>query len=309
MKHIRSHIIIYLCCLLWSGMTLLPFHSRAQITSTTVLVMPSPVIDSVGYHCYGGLPIQVYVSNQISPCVYSIQSTIPAIAPIPDNSTGTFYNVIGITDAVFRVHNGACYTDKAVHFDCNGEPLPVRLTDFSARLYQDHEALISWAVQEQSDILRYEVEESADGRVFKYLSTTAAGTGTSQHYEYIDEQLYQGYNFYRLKIIGTDGSVQYSAVRFVIYNRGNEMVWYPNPTSRYLYLEFYNEAGASSLDIKVYNSIAGSQWIDRSYKLQSGLNKLAIDVGLLADGAYHMIYGFKDSKHRGGTIKFQKVTQ
>ncbi|MNS09309.1 hypothetical protein D3C72_407920 [compost metagenome] len=310
MKQIIKHIVPYLIGLLWTGVIGTPVPGRAQISTASVLVLNTPVIDSITYKCYGGIPIQVYVSNQIKPCVYSIVSTIPAqqgIAPLAINTTGTFYNVTGITDAVFRVHNGSCYTDQAIHFDCNGMPLPVILQDFSARLYKGSQALLNWEVTQERGIVRYEVEESADGRTFTYLgSVTASG---SEHYEYTDESLLQGYNFYRLRIIDQDGSVQYSAVRFVIYSRDRAMVWYPNPTNHYLYLEFYNEDGAENLSVKVYNSIAGTQWVDQKYKLSKGLNKLAIDVSLLSDGSYFLMYGYEGSRQQAGSIKFQKVSQ
>lgn len=305
----RSHIILLLWLL--GGVFLIPLRGYSQITSTSVLVMPSPVVDSVGYQCVGSLPIRVYVSNQISPCVYSIEHTIPAIAPIPDNTTGIFYNVYGITDAVFRVNNGACYTDYAVHFDCGGLPLPVLLTDFSVMLYQKNKALLSWTAKEQPGILKYEIEQSADGISFEYLATQMAEgpLGQTKTYELIDENLVQGYNFYRIKIIDTDGSFRYSPVRFVIYSADRDVVWYPNPTDKYLYFEFYNEQNAGTMEIEVYNSIAGSQWIKRTYTLQQGANKIAIDVGNLTDGLYHMNYTIGTRQAQKGTIKFQKISR
>lgn len=307
MKQIIKHIIPLVAGLLWIGATSAPIPGWAQISTASITVLNTPVIDSVTYRCYGNMPVQVYVSNQIRPCVYSIESTVPSMAPVPPNSTGAFYNVYGITDAVFRVHNGSCYTDRAVHFDCNGLPLPVLLEDFSARLYKGSQALLDWEVAKETGISRYEVEESTDGRNFTYLGSLPASG--NKHYEYIDEHLQQGYNFYRLRIVDEDGSVQYSAVRFVIYSRDGAMVWYPNPTSHYLYLEFYNEDGAESMSVKVYNSIAGTQWVDQQYKLSKGLNKLAIDVSLLSDGSYFLMYGYQGSRHQSGSIKFQKVSQ
>lgn len=307
MKQIIKHIVPYLVVLLWTGVFCTPVPGRAQISTASVTVLNTPVIDSVTYRCFGNMPIQVYVSNQIRPCVYSIESTVPSIAAVPPNATGTFYNVYGITDAVFRVHNGSCYTDRSVHFDCNGNPLPVILEDFSARLYKNSHALLNWEVTQETGIVRYEVEESADGRTFTYLGSVAASG--SKHYEYTDESLQQGYNFYRLRIVDQDGSVQYSAVRFVIYSRDGAMVWYPNPTSHYLYLEFYNEDGAEHLSVKVYNSISGSQGVDQKYKLSKGLNKLAVDISLLSDGPYFLMYGYEGSRQQAGSIKFQKVSQ
>ncbi|RQO31642.1 hypothetical protein DBR32_06730 [Taibaiella sp. KBW10] len=304
-----SHIILFI--ILLSGTLWVPFRSYSQINSTSVLIMPSPVIDSVGYQCIGSAPVRVYVSNQISPCIYSIENTIPVIAPVPDNNTGAFYNVYGITDAVFRVNNGACYTDYAVHFDCNGAPLPVTLTDFSAILYQKNKALLSWTVTKELDIREYELEQSIDGISFEYLSTTRADGQNSdtRTYTFIDEQLTQGYNFYRLKIVAADGAFRYSPVRFVIYSAERDIVWYPNPTDKYIYFEFYNEQNADMMHIEVYNSVAGSQWIKRSYKLQQGVNKIAIDVSMLADGMYHMVYAIGDHTKRTGTIKFDKITR
>lgn len=310
MKRIRKYIVQVICCLCCSVLPAVTLQLRAQIASTSVLVLRTPVIDSVGYHCTGVLPIQVYVSNQITPVVYSIESTVPPTAAIPPNTTGTFFNVHGITDAVFRAHNGACYTDMAVHFDCGGDPLPVTLADFSARLHQDNQALLSWRVLREEGVSHYEIEESDDGRSFRYLGTVAANALASpKSYTFIDERLEQGYNFYRVRIVDQDGSVQYSAVRFVIYSRDGAMVWYPNPTSRYLYMEFYNDYGAAAMSTKIYNSISGNESAQHEYTLERGLNKLAIDVSALPDGSYFLMYSLGGDRRRQGMIRFQKVSR
>jgi hypothetical protein len=310
MKRTSKNIIQVICCLCCSVLFSAPLQLRAQIASTSVLVLKTPVIDSVGYHCSGGLPVQVYVSNQIAPVVYSIQSTVPPVAPIPTNHSGTFFNVYGITDAVFRAHNGSCYTDMAVHFDCGGDPLPVTLLDFTAKLYQDNKALLNWTVSREDGLARYEVEESTDGRTFKYLGAVVPVNGQGpKDYEFTDDRLEQGYNFYRLRMVDQDGSVQYSAVRFVIYSRDGTMVWYPNPTSRYLYMEFYNDNRAETIDIRIYNSISGNESAKQQYKLERGLNKLAVDVSLLPDGSYFLMYSLGGDRRHEGTIRFQKVSQ
>lgn len=310
MKRNCKHIIQVICCLCCSVLLAVPLQLQAQIASTSVLVLKIPVIDSVGYHCTGGQPIQVYVSNQIAPVVYSIQSTVPPVAPIPTNNTGTFFNVYGITDAVFRVHNGSCYTDMAVHFDCGGDPLPVTLLDFSAKLYQENKALLNWTVSKEDGLARYEIEESTDGRTFHYLGMVTPDSGQeTRSYEFTDKRLEQGYNFYRLRMVDIDGSVHYSAVRFIIYSRDGTMVWYPNPTSRYLYMEFYNDTRADAIDIRIYNSISGNESAKLQYKLERGLNKLAVDVSLLPNGSYFLMYQLGGDRRYEGTIRFQKVSQ
>ncbi len=302
-------IVHYISGIVCCGVLMLPQQARAQVLSTAqVLVNAQPVIDSVSYNCSSGDPIQVHVSNQHAGCVYAIVSTTPATAPVADNTTGTFAGISGITSAVFRVSNNSCYTDSLVQFDCNGAPLPLELLRFTVRLYQQDAALLEWeAASNMRNTVRYEVERSQDGRSFQYLATVQATAGQGrQNYQHTDTKLAKGYNFYRLKIVHDDGSVLYSAVRMVIYNKEHTVVSYPNPASRLVFLELYHDAPAGSMDISLFNVVSGMEYLKSSQKLVSGLNKIAVDISALADGTYFMRYQVAGGPK--GVIQFKKIT-
>lgn len=302
-------IVIYVYSIACCVILMLPQQASAQVLSTTqVQVNALPVIDSVSYNCTSGIPIQVHVSNHNAGYVYSIVNTTPAIAPVADNTTGTFTGVAGITSAVFRVSNNTCYTDTLVQFDCNGAPLPLDLLDFTVRLHQQDAALLEWTATGNTQTkVRYEVERSYDGRTFQYLGTIhATAMSGRQNYRYIDEKLAKGYNFYRLKIMDEDGSMMYSQVRMVIYKKENAVVWYPNPASRFIYLELYQDEPGGTMDISVFNVVSGIERLKFNQKLVSGQNKIAVDVSTLSDGTYFMRYQLANGDK--GVIQFKKIT-
>ena len=105
--------------------------------------------------------------------------------------------------------------------------LPVTLSSFNAhKSVNDIEVV--WQVQASINVSRYEVERSNDGKSFSSIGSLS--TTTSSNYSYIDFQPAAGANYYRLRIVGTDGSVQYSSiVEMNSSDKNNSISFFPNP--------------------------------------------------------------------------------
>ncbi len=111
-----------------------------------------------------------------------------------------------------------------------GDPgLPVVLT--SAKAYQQNGGIeVEWNTGSEQGIRSYEVEKSADGSSFSKMTTVMAKGQSSNSYGWFDAAVNSGKNYYRIRIVSTDGSVSYSQVLVVNTGAGKGIfALYPNP--------------------------------------------------------------------------------
>jgi hypothetical protein len=116
-------------------------------------------------------------------------------------------------------------------------PLPVVLEHFGGML-QGTGVLLNWQVGVETGLLRYEVQGSADGVVFGLLGAVAAAGGSASAgaggggataagagaYQYFVADPSPGENYYRLKMVNTDGTFAYSPVVVVDVTEGGRGV-------------------------------------------------------------------------------------
>jgi hypothetical protein len=116
-------------------------------------------------------------------------------------------------------------------------PLPLQLLDFDARKW-DKQALLTWHTAHETGISRYEIERSGDAILFSAIGAVdAINTATEKAYQLHDPTPLSGANYYRLAIIGTDGSRSRSAVRSVQFEKDRAgITLYPNPASNILFV-------------------------------------------------------------------------
>ncbi|HMH21600.1 MAG TPA: T9SS type A sorting domain-containing protein, partial [Puia sp.] len=91
---------------------------------------------------------------------------------------------------------------------------------------------LQWGTKEEKATSRFIIQKSGDGANFYAIDSVKAtgDSGMIHHYQYTDYHLINGINFYRLKMVGLDGSFKYSPVRSVSDTINNLIVsCYPNP--------------------------------------------------------------------------------
>ncbi|WP_460914749.1 hypothetical protein [Spirosoma areae] len=100
-------------------------------------------------------------------------------------------------------------------------PMPVRLVSFSGQVVKDQVELV-WETSLEQNSDRFEVERSADARSFERIgSLRSEGFSTSrQVYTFWDETPQRGINYYRLRQVDQDATVDYSKVIAVRYEPG-----------------------------------------------------------------------------------------
>ena len=125
-------------------------------------------------------------------------------------------------------------------YEFNNAVLSVRLFYFDAVL-KGKSAAVTWKINNTYDASYFELEKSVDGRIFTSLSIMKATSNQSQ-YTYDDKLLVQGYNYYRLKVVGKDGNQFYSNVELIINKKDIQLSLYPNPATNIINYSFDNDS-------------------------------------------------------------------
>lgn len=149
---------------------------------------------------------------------------------------------------------------------------------------EDDQVLLKWAVYDEKNIRKYEVEKSADGAHFRNISYIDP-QNSGGFYQFADKELSFGKVYYRLKIHMEGGQNKYSHIVQANRQAGIPQLISINP--------FYNQI---ELEVSVKKNMAavfslydtyGRMVKNKSISLTKGNNKIAIDgVGQLLPGIY-----------------------
>ncbi len=109
-------------------------------------------------------------------------------------------------------------------------PLFIRLNEFKV-VNRGSTNDLTWATATENTGDVFELERSGDGRIFNKISTINAKGVAPSVYGYTDKDPISGFNYYRLKLIDKDGSVNYSNIisANVIDDKAFAITAYPNP--------------------------------------------------------------------------------
>jgi hypothetical protein len=168
-------------------------------------------------------------------------------------------------------------------------PLPIKLVRFDAVKQSASRALVSWELAACcSKEARFELEKSTDGRRYTLL-TTLAGSETSRFYNYTDNDLAPGVNYFRLKATDEAGAVTYSRVATVI-NADGELLRVslsPNPAGSQAML-VVTAAKNTMMQFSIISSsgVVMRQWQQR---VLAGTQTTATDLQALPAGVYQLL--------------------
>lgn len=99
-------------------------------------------------------------------------------------------------------------------------PIPLTLLDFFGQVDPLNNVLLTWKTAEENNVSHFEIEESTDGRNFRYAaSEQAIGTGSNMYRKSL--KLSAPVVFYRLKMVDTDGQSRYSPIIRLSENKSN----------------------------------------------------------------------------------------
>ncbi len=160
--------------------------------------------------------------------------------------------------------------------------MPVRWITFSARLNDQNHGTLEWKVDESS-VLHYEVERSADARNFSKVATvTSRGDGLHE-YRMTDPARAIGAIYYRIRQVDLDGSYSYSRIVNVTAPEGSRITLYPNPAGKGT-VTLETTDGPASPVIRVFDGL-GREVFPR---ITGRSGKFYLETTGLLPGIYHV---------------------
>ncbi|MEP7237572.1 MAG: T9SS type A sorting domain-containing protein, partial [Ferruginibacter sp.] len=164
--------------------------------------------------------------------------------------------------------------------------LPIELVSFNAAWKEKGKtAQLNFTTDKESGICCFDIEKSTDGFNFYSIGILPAkNTATLQDYSFVDNNAKNKNQFYRLKIKGETGKVEYSNIQQLQNNAATEILVFPNPATDVLQLQLNKVYG--KMKVQVINS-AGQ--IVKQFNDLSAVNQtLTIPVNYLPAGHYWM---------------------
>lgn len=165
-------------------------------------------------------------------------------------------------------------------------PLPIELLYFTAKPVNE-KVNLDWATASESNNSHFEIERSADGINFEYLSTVNAyGNGTSvtkQTYSAVDEKPYKGISYYRLKQVDKNTEFKYAEVVSVEFTSTSYVNVFPNPALDKINIKASDDYNTAN--IKVINTLGVEVVSNNQLTAYNG----SIDLSHLANGIYYVV--------------------
>lgn len=171
--------------------------------------------------------------------------------------------------------------------------LPVELISFNASwVLKGKKAKIDFITDKESGINNYTIQKSTDGINYHTIAVLQAqNTSGRQYYNYIDDNAVSNRQYYRLKITGLNGIVQFSNAALLGNNIDAQVLIFPNPVVEKLHV-ILNDNDAA-INVQIVN-MAG-QTIKKLYNLTPVNQNLILPVQNLPAGLYllHIQVGSK----------------
>jgi hypothetical protein len=168
---------------------------------------------------------------------------------------------------------------------------PASILPFVFKTFSVHETgdgnKLDWIISSQDDIVRYEVEYSSDAINFRKVATVNAVSAAGDiSYTFLHRITNDMDGFYRIKIISTDNTYEYSEVKSVKARKLiTKLTAFPNPTTGLFKVKIpTNSRGA--LNMQLYDN-AGKLLMAK--RVEAGATELPVDITRFPAGAYQLV--------------------
>lgn len=287
---------------------LYPDGNALGIVSTSVFVNTGAVRQSNGVYYLdrnltitpttqpsSDVKVRTYFQNSELAALQALDPSVtPANINFSKNNDGCQGTVMGTTDQFAQTANATYNTAGGwVQFETpsfssiflrgGSTPLPIKLEKINAVNVGSQNKIV-WTTAHEDKGEYFELERSADGRTFNYLSKTE-GKGNATTYTYWDASPIIGTSYYRLKIVDKGSKSSYSPIVSAIRSATNtfEVKGLPNPVSHTLKVMINGGHGDA---IVTLTDVTGKTLF--TYKVTG--TEVAIDMETLAQGIYLVKY-------------------
>jgi len=164
-------------------------------------------------------------------------------------------------------------TDSANHQQTDPESFSL-FTNFTYSIKDINKVLLQWSIDSSAGNDYFIVEHGKDTSHFETLGILKK-TDAAAQYELVDNNAFNGFNYYRIKCMDSAGLVTYSKILQVSSGKA-DFKFYPNPVDKLLIVETERFS-----DLQIIN-VMGAVLITK--QLQSGVQ--IINVSSLEKGDY-----------------------
>jgi hypothetical protein len=157
---------------------------------------------------------------------------------------------------------------------------------------------LKWITGSEKNNQYFEVERSADGKLFQVISDkipTQAVAGSSSlplEYHFTDEHPLNGQNYYRIRQVDLDKKENLSMTRQLIFGGDISIKVYPNPVQNHLNVEIFAPV-KSKMEMAIVDA-SGRLIKQHIIDVQEGMNQTDLNMSDLANGVY--LLKIKDAK-------------
>lgn len=200
--------------------------------------------------------------------------------------SGGLYTDITPSNEIHVILPARSYT---VYVQGQNTPLPVELLDFQA-ITEPERVLLRWSSASERDFARYEVERSVGSAArFETIGAVSGknALSTADYLHYDEQPVFNQPLYYRLRMVDTDGSIEYSPVRTVtLARRTLEAALAPNPGSAVnLYL---NLQTAQEFRVRITDALGRTVYEQRHFA-ETGESAWPLPTAQLPDGTYQVL--------------------
>ena len=213
-----------------------------------------------------------------------------------DNKFDSLNSVTNIKGTSYRMGNSGSFTGDAApgsrttvqrtmltqpdrDWRFTGLVLPVKFLSFTGYL-NNNKVLLSWTVIADKAVDRFEIERSIT--IGNYVKTATISQPVllqvQQNFSATDDvtNVNSDVIYYRLKVIGKDGSIKYSNIAVVRKNVGKtEVSISPNPVNNYVSISFYSDKNAEAF-IWIFD-YSGKLILSTKQTVSRGFNSIQIE--------------------------------
>jgi hypothetical protein len=243
--------------------------------------------DQIGYDLTGAFKWLKVTKDISSLVVIGNFDVVSQTGSVTFPNSGTWYDYLnGTTIAATGAAQSFTLQPGEYHVFLNRNvALPVTLINFSGKNNGNNNVL-SWAVINEQNLARYELQRSTNGQDYSFVSEiTASGRSNYNYADNITGGTYSTF-FYRLKSTDKDGRISYSAVvKIRMSAKGVFAEIAPNPFRDKLNVNI--ESPAKDRATLMLTDLSGRQLIKKSILLSQGNNAFEMKETIkLSNGTY-----------------------
>ena len=164
--------------------------------------------------------------------------------------------------------------------------LPIQLLSFHGSC-SNNEQRIYWTTAEESNMKSIDLLQSANGSAFSPVAEIKP-KGSNSSYQYVNDQVLPGENYYQLKMTDLDGSVTYSSILSLSCGAAENIIKVgPNPFGQSINVSI-ESTSTGSTSICLFDMM-GKPLIQKDAVIQKGSNVYRLDgMENLPAGTYYL---------------------